>query len=101
MDPDTILEHSHALAKSGMVSGIEGARMLMVRIPSASEKSPKDLALRDRIFENVVAANLKSKLAGSELAVDRLIVPETENLDQLLEVHERYDAATHKAIDAL
>ncbi len=75
--------------------------MLMVRIPSASEKSPKDLALRDRIFENVVAANLKNKLAGAELAVDRMIVPETENLDQLLEVHERYDAATHKAIDAL
>ncbi len=104
MPPQVIPRYVEAIERAGMKPGIEGDRFLLLRLPGATEKSKGDRQLRRRVFQTLVETNLDRLVAGKGLPIDRLIVPQTKNLAQMLEVHTTYDrtasAAVAKAVRA-
>ena len=104
MPPRVIPRYVEAIERAGMRPGIEGDRFLLLRLPGATEKSRGDRQLRRQVFQTLVETNLDRLVAGKDLPIDRLIVPQTKNLAQMLEVHTTYDrmasAAVAKAVRA-
>jgi len=98
MPPRVIGRYVRAIERAGLRPGIEGDRFLLLRLPGAVEKTGKDLALRQQVFESIVDTNLRRVIEGKPLPVDRLIVPDTKQLAELLEVHATYDRV---AVDAV
>jgi len=99
MPPSVIGRYVKIIERAGLKPGIEGDRFLLLRLPGAAEKSGKDLELRQKVFESIVKTNLDRVLRGKNLPVDRLIVPDTKRLGELLEVHATYDRAAVTAVD--
>jgi phosphoenolpyruvate carboxylase len=99
MPPAVIGRYVRAIERAGMRPGIEGDRFLLLRLPGAAEKSEKDQTLRRQVFEGIVDTNLRRVLAGKDLPVDRLIVPDTKRVDELMEVHSTYDRVAAAAVD--
>lgn len=98
MPTSVIPRYVRAIERAGMRAGIEGDRFLLLRLPGAAETSAKDQALRERVFRTVVETNLTRLLAGKELPVDRLIVPDTKSVDELMEVHSTYDRVAAEVV---
>jgi len=99
MPTSVIPRYVRAVERAGMKAGIEGDRFLLLRLPGAAEKSAKDQALRESVFRTVVETNLTRLLAGKALPIDRLIVPDTKSVDQLMEVHATYDRIATEVVD--
>jgi phosphoenolpyruvate carboxylase len=97
--PDLIPRHVAAIENAGMRAGIDGDRLLLVRLPGAGEKSEQDRARRSDIIATIAKTNLARVRNGKPLPVDRLIIPEAKSLDEMIEVHDSYDRASTQAVD--
>lgn len=98
MPPSVIPRYVAEIERAGLKPGLEGDRLLYLRLPGTAEKTPKDRALRREVFDRIVKTNLERALAGKPLPIDRLIVAQTQNLGQLLEVHTTYDRVAARAV---